>query len=114
MSRGPGQAIWTGTVAHHRDGQWYRSLRDLKVSCAAAGQGGHHLLDKQFHRAQPLRVRHAAPGEGTDDIVAAARLYQSLGVLANPGRRAEEDGLVLDGGLPRKEAVDTVVIMVVP
>src|SRR5215813_4021351 len=114
MSRGPGQAIWTGMAAHHRDGQWHRSLREPKVSCAAARQGGHHFLDKQLHRAQPLRVRHAAPGEGTDDIVAAARLYHSLDMLANPGRRAEEDGFVLDRRLPRKEPVDTVVVMVVP
>src|SRR5712692_9812602 len=52
----------------------------------AACEGRHHLLRKQAERAQRLRVREGAPGERTDDVVAAAHLQQLCHLLAHACR----------------------------
>src|SRR6516162_10113705 len=55
-----------------------------------------------------------SPGERTNHVVAATLCCDALHLSAHPVRRSEDDALMLDRRLPREQAVDAVVVVLVP
>src|SRR6266850_2159186 len=80
----------------------------------AGGEGRHYVGGKQAQRAHALLARQSPPGERTDHVVAATLRCDALHLSAYPVRRPEDDALMLDRRLPREQAVDAVVAVLVP
>src|SRR5215831_16992075 len=85
-----------------------------RIPQLAGGEGRHYVGGKQVQRAHALLARQRPPGERTNYVVAATLRCDPLHLSAHPVRRSEDDALVLNRRLPREQAVDAVVVMLVP
>ena len=88
--------------------------RDPPHPQLAGGEGRHYVGGKQVKRAHALLARQSPPGERTNHVVAATLRCDALHLSAHPVRRSEDDALMLDRRLPREQAVDAVVVVLVP
>src|SRR5271169_117828 len=86
----------------------------VKAPQLTGGEGRHYVGGKQVQRAHALLARQSPPGERTNHVVAATLRCDALHLSAHPVWRSEDDALMLDRRLPREQAVDAVVVVLVP